>query len=73
MIELLDCYQAFPQGGYSKGNLYHIYKNGYMVGKELAESEERAIKLYKREEARRSRISSLIANHISMENAMFGK
>lgn len=70
MIELLDCYQAFPQ---VNPNVYCVYKNGFMVGKVIAETEERAIKLYKREEVRKSRISNLIATHISMENAMFNK
>ena len=69
MIELIDCYQAKLQ----RGNLYIVYKNGFVVGRMIAESEERAVKLYKREEARKNRISSLIATHISMENAMFNK
>lgn len=69
MIELLDCYEARTQ----RGDIWVVYKNGYPVGRMIAESEERAIKLWKREEARKSRISNLIADHISMENAMFGK
>ena len=39
----------------------------------LSEEDGRTIKLYKREEARKNRISSLITTHISMENGMFGK
>jgi hypothetical protein len=69
MIELKDCYQAFPQ---NNPNVYWVYKNGHKVSVVVTESEERAIKLYKREEVRKSRISNLIATHISMENAMFG-
>ena len=69
MIELKDCYQAFPQ---NNSNVYWVYKNGHKVSVVSAESEERAIKSYKREEARKSRISNLIATHISMENGMFG-
>jgi hypothetical protein len=68
MIELLDCYEARTE----RGDIWVVYKNGHMVGKMIAESEERAIKLWKREEARKNRISSLIATHISMENGMFG-
>lgn len=70
MIELKDCYQAFPQ---NNPNVYWVYKNGHKVSVVVTESEERAIKLYKREEARKSRISNLITTHISMENAMFNK
>ena len=69
MIELKDCYQAFPQ---NNSNVYWVYKNGHKVSVVVTDSEERAIKSYKREEARKSRISNLIATHISMENGMFG-
>ena len=69
MIELLDCYEAQMV----RGDIWVVFKNGYPVGQMIAESEERAIKLWRRENARKKRISNLIADHISMENAMFGK
>ena len=68
MKEMIDCYQAKLQSR----NLYIVYKNGGVVSRMIAESEERAVKLYKREEARKNRISDLVMNHIAMEKAMFG-